>query len=152
MTRHRKDAYRRIATVALVGLVLRSLVAPGLMVVDGADGFGGLSLVLCPGQNPGLNFDLLASSDDHHKHHHGGGRFDSDQLQSDPERYIGVHAESLDAGCALWVASASGTALAVYKLPINGTLQSEQPITHSVVCVRSTLHSNRQPRAPPIVT
>ena len=114
MLHRHKNAYRRIATVALVGLILRSLVAPGLMVVDDSDGFGGFSLVLCPGQNPGVNFALLAGSENHHNHHHVAVSQDLSQLHSDLDQNVGLHAESLDTGCALWAASANSATLAAY--------------------------------------
>lgn len=152
MLRPHKNAYRRIATVALVGLILRSLVAPGLMLVDGSDGFGGLSLVLCPGQNLGLNFDLLAGGEVHHKHHHVVVSQDPSQLHPDRDQNPGLHAESIDTGCALWVASASGAPLAAYKLSFSGLAQTAHSIPRTVVRVRSALQRNNQPRAPPIIT
>ena len=152
MFRCHKNTYRRIAKVALIGLVLRSLVAPGLMVVDGADGSGGLSLVLCPGQNPGLNFALLTGGADHHNHHHGSAPQDPTELDAAVNQDIGVHAESLDAACALWVASASSAALAAYTPSISEFAKSEQSIPHAVAHVRSTLRRSRQSRAPPIIT
>ena len=142
-------ACRRIAALAVLGLILRSLVAPGLMVVDGADGFGGLALVLCPGQNPGLNFELLSASESDH-HHRGAVAENSLQMHSDLAHSTGLHAESLDAGCAAWVAS--GAALPATK-PLASTLAlTLRPPSYQAQRARPPHQRNHHPRAPPIVT
>jgi len=146
----RSTAYSRTCAIVALGLILRSFVAPGLMLVDGADGYGGLALVLCPAQNPSLNFDRLAGGDSHH-HHHDGAETPAG-LTLDTSESPGMHAESLDVGCVLWAGSASGSALIVRGSSLVVIPPTENSIPLVNVFTGIFVANSFQPRAPPLIT
>ncbi|MCZ6658399.1 MAG: hypothetical protein O7C67_13985, partial [Gammaproteobacteria bacterium] len=100
MRRKNLNADQWLYTTAAFCLVVRSLVAPGLMVVGGAEGFASLSLVLCPSQNTSLDFDQLSSIVRHYRH--GLQSHHEHQRNTDAALDAGVHLVSLDSSCGLW--------------------------------------------------
>lgn len=87
----------------LVGLMLRSLIASGLMITGG-DGLADFSLVICPTQNRSLNFEILRDGNVAHRHH-GHGPHSGNLRSENSETDSNVHAESLDPACLAWVGS-----------------------------------------------
>ncbi len=146
-------AYRPLYIIAALCLVLRSLVAPGLMVVGGAEGFVSLTLVLCPAQNRNLDFDRLANGDNHHLQHYHDYRpptEDAQPLHSEPVQGSGVHAESLDVGCVLWAGSATAPPRTVSWGFIAAIAGPDQPGFRSERYFPTSIERATEPRAPPI--
>lgn len=94
----------QIIFVVLLGLTLRSLIASGLMLIEGGE-FGGFSLAICPTQNRAIDFDILQDrgANGHHHHEHKSQSLDTDPSNSEPGSH--VHAQSADPTCLIWLGS-----------------------------------------------
>ena len=138
----------KIGIFLLAGILLRSLVASGLMLVASADGF---SLILCPTQNPTLATGVLTDGgyNDHHHHHHAAATTNSDELTTDDGATF--NAESLDSTCTVWAGSSVvSTKLLSHdvELPPSSLIASAavQPLSIG------TRHRAYPPRAPPLLS
>ncbi len=147
--RYPTNAYRLVYGAAALCLVVRSLVAPGLMVVGGSEGVTSLALVLCPNQNQALDFDRLSSGGGRH-HHHRLSTPDDKQQNSDAAPDAGMHLASLDTGCGLWSASATAVSPIAPQELIGAIFGSRQPRFAVERVVQSLLTHTAQPRAPPL--
>jgi hypothetical protein len=147
----RNNAQRPLCVIAVLGLFLRSLVAPGLMLVDGAKGFGGLALVLCPTQNRGLSLESLSSDDTGHHHRHHVFVDNTQSSHPEPAKSTGVHAESLESGCALWAGSATAPLRTASPFFAVAFATSHQHDLGFDAVVPRQVPGGTQPRAPPTV-
>jgi len=136
-----------IAFVALAGLILRSLVAPGLMVTSGSD-FGDFSLVICPAQNRVINFEVLADHGVVHRHYGHGTH--PDKLESSiSETAANVHAESLDPACLVWLGSGADRLRVAAIFHPASTALVDASISRTRHLVTVQMFNFPDPRGPP---
>ena len=132
-----------ILVAVLLGVVVRSLVASGLMVVTG-DGLTDVSLVICPTQNPSLNVGIFSDS---HEHGHGAHLAQSDP--ENPEVISGLHAKVLDNTCFLWVSSSTDTAWHVSVASSNYFQHSNSALFYRKHFINVPTYITGSPRGPP---
>jgi hypothetical protein len=136
--------------LALGCLLLRSLVAPGLMLVADPFATGNLVLVLCPAQNSSIDFERFSVGDSRVDLAHHGAEHGERTRRPAHDHNGPLHAESLDSSCGLWSGSATASILTgSLNLVSLGVLDSK--ISTPQRYLSSFRFSPSQPRAPPFV-
>jgi len=150
MSRFERRSRTAMSILALGCVVLRSLVAPGLMLVADPAATGNFVLVLCPAQNRNINFQRLSSGDARHGHAHHGAEHGESSSRSTHDHGGTFHTESLDSSCGLWSGSATASLVTGSFEPISfGVVDSR--ISPPLLYFSSLKFSPSQPRAPPNV-
>ncbi|MFT4584985.1 MAG: hypothetical protein ACI915_005614 [Gammaproteobacteria bacterium] len=146
----KRPAFNAMSFLALSCLLLRSLVAPGWMLVADPGASGNLMLVLCPAQNRDIDLEHLAERGAPDNHSHNAAKDDDSSSRSTHDHDGPLHAESLDSSCGLWSGSATANVLtAAVGFVSFGILDSR--ILTARLYFSSLKYSPSQPRAPPIV-
>jgi hypothetical protein len=145
--RQSKWASRACLLIALA-LVVRSLVAPGFMVIaDGKTTFG-LSVVLCPAQNRGLDLEKLLGGEanaDHGSHFHHSAA----EPTHDSTTHTGTDASALDRTCLLWSGSASAVVSEATGFLLADNLDVLPALRPRNITLPATIIADAKPRAPP---
>ncbi len=136
---------RYIAAFLAMAFVLRSLVAPGFMLVAAEHGSGTSlpSIVLCPTQNPDIPLDKWNAGSSH-QHHHNHDEYSSNDQPSET-----VHVEGLNTDCALWAATADLVELDSFNHPFDNIKIPENDEIPGILLLPQKLNFKRAPRAPP---
>ncbi|MFT4560966.1 MAG: hypothetical protein ACI9BW_000704 [Gammaproteobacteria bacterium] len=150
MSRFKRRSFNAMSLLALSCLLLRSLVAPGLMLVSDSTVAGNLILVLCPAQNRSIDFERLSPRDARNDHAKHIGQEGESPARSAHDHDGSLHAESLDTGCGLWSGSAAASLVPEPLNTISFAVVDSWIPTPPVYFSTSRL-SPSQPRAPPIV-
>ncbi|MDA0823830.1 MAG: hypothetical protein O3C28_15630 [Proteobacteria bacterium] len=150
MSKFKRRSHKAMSILALGCLVLRSLVAPGFMLVADPVATGNLALVLCPAQNRNINFQRLSSGDARHDHAHHGAEHGESSSRSTHDHGGPLHTESLDSSCGLWSGSATASLATGSFDPISFGI-ADARISPPPRYFSSLKFSPSQARAPPSV-
>ena len=144
---------RSISRLVLLGFVFRALIPVGLMlqlpaVAAEEQQFG---FVLCPLQNPGLDFSKLEQPDDSSHasahHHHAGPQT---KVNGESQDSTTVSAQTADSLCTLWASGAQSNLTVSSQKIFHQRSEELTTYYHSPALPQTQQTSARVTRAPPI--
>ena len=144
---------RHFARLLVFSFMVRALVPVGLMLqlpsalADSGIAFG---FILCPSQNPAINFDIFSenSAGENHSHHHHDVQSVSG-VDSDSPTTVSLDHSSTS--CHLWTNSAEVNA--PLSVAVSGINCRTQDISRQAEegFASNTLYRSAYPRAPPLL-